>query len=227
MVSGVRDAPAAPLEMLPGAVRQAQARQLQTLRPRARREPALQRWLATSERLIAAAEPLVTAANEEQELPQSALHLGLWPGHVLFERETLSGLLGWERVAVGSPLLDIAQAILRLQGWNDEAVEMALASYGDIRLLSPSERRLLPAVAALDAVASTGRLLEQAFSRADAGRPPTAVRAAIDHMLGSLTSLERNLSSLETVGKSRRTPWRRSARPAHRADGGKPRVRRR
>ena len=37
------------------------------------------------------------------------------------------GLLGWERVAAGSPLLDIAQATLRLQGWSDEAVEVALA----------------------------------------------------------------------------------------------------
>ena len=222
-----RDAPTAPLELLPGAVRQAQARHLQSLRLKARREPAVQRWLATSERLITAAEPIVLAVNQEEALPQTVLHLGLWPGHVLFERDTLVGLLGWERVAVGSPLLDIAQAILRLQGWSDEAVESAIASYGEIRLLSPSERRLLPAVAALDAVAATGRLLEQTFARAETGRPPTAVRAAIDAMLASMTSLERNLTALETVGKSRRTPWRRTARPTPRADGGKPHVRRR
>ena len=163
----------------------------------------------------------------DQALPQTVLHLGLWPGHVLFEREQLSGLLGWERSAVGSPLLDLAQAIVRLQGWNDEAVEIALASYAEIRSLSPNERRLLPAVAALDAVATTGRLLEQTYSRADSGRPPTAVRAAVDLMLSSLSSLERNLTSLETVGKSKRTPWNRTTRPAPRADGGKRHVRRR
>jgi aminoglycoside phosphotransferase (APT) family kinase protein len=226
-MSTVGDAPVAPLEMLPGAVEQAQARHRQNLRARARHEPALQRWLSTGERLIAVAEPLVTAAHDEQALPQTVLHLGLWPGHVLFEQEQLTGLLGWERVAIGSPLLDIAQAIVRLQGWSDEAVEMAIASYSDVRTLSPSERRLLPAVAALDAVAATGRLLEQTYSRAAAGRPPTAVRAAIDLMLTSLTSLEHNLSALETVGKSRRTPWRRSPRPAPREDGGKRHVRRR
>jgi aminoglycoside phosphotransferase (APT) family kinase protein len=220
------DAPVAPVEMLAGAVQQAQARHRQNLRARARHEPAIQRWLATSERLIAAAEPLLTTAND-QALPQTVLHLGLWPGHVLFESERLSGLLGWERSAVGSPLLDIAQAILRLQGWNDEAVEMALASYGEIRSLSPAERRLLPAVAALDAVASTGRLLEQTYSRVDSGRPPTAVRSAIDLMLKSLTALERNLTALETVGKSKRTPWNRSSRPAPRGEGGKRHVRRR
>jgi aminoglycoside phosphotransferase (APT) family kinase protein len=145
---------------------------------------------------------------------------------VLFESERLSGLLGWERSAVGSPLLDIAQAVLRLQGWNDEAVEMALASYGEVRSLSPDERRLLPAVAALDAVASTGRLLEQTYSSAASGRPPTAVRAAIDLMLKSLTALEKNLAALETVGKSKRTPWNRTARPAPRGDGGKRHARR-
>lgn len=226
-LTGVPGAPAAPLEMLAGAVQQAQNRHRQSLRLRARREPAIQRWLAKSERLIAAAEPLVVAASQEQALPQTVLHLGLWPGHVLFEGEQLSGLLGWERSAVGSPLLDVAQAILRLQGWNDEAVEMAVASYGDVRAFSPAERRLLAAVAALDAVATTGRLLEQAYSRSDAGRPPTAVRAAVDHMLKSLSELERNLSALETVGKSRRKPWRRDARPASREAGGTRHVRRR
>jgi aminoglycoside phosphotransferase (APT) family kinase protein len=226
-LAGQRDAPAAPLEMLPGAVRQAQARHLRSLRANARREPAAQRWLATSERLIAAAEPLVIAAIEEQVLPQTVLHLGLWPGHVLFERGELTGLLGWERVAVGAPLLDIGQAILRLQGWTDDAVERAIASYSDVRPLSPNERRLLPAVAALDAVATTGRLLEQAYANANAGRPPSAVRTAVDHMLTSMTSLEQNLSALETVGKSRRTPWRRTARPSPRPDGGTRHVRRR
>jgi Phosphotransferase enzyme family len=221
-----RDAPAAPLALLPGAVREAHGRHVRSLRARARREPAVQRWLATSERLLAAAEPIVATASWEQELLSSPLHLGLWPSHVLFDADRLSGLLGWERVAVGSPMLDVAQAILRLQGWSDEAVETALASYSQMRELAPNERRLLPAVAALDAIATTGRLLEQSFARPDIGRPPAAVRAAIDLMLGSMTALERDLVELETAGKSRRTPWRRTARPISRACGGKPYVRR-
>ena len=219
--------PTAPLSMLPGAVRQAHGRHLAALRARARREPAIQRWLATGERLMAAAEPIMLAAPEDLEVPASVLHLGLWPAHVLLEGDSLTGLLGWEQVAAGSPLLDIAQATLRLQGWSDEAVELALGAYADARPLSPEERRLLPAVAALDAVATTGRLLEQTYAVDETARPPTALRAAIDMMLRSMTALDRSLIAQSTVGKSKRTPWRRGPRPTPMREGGKPRARRR
>ena len=221
--------PTAPMSMLPGAVRQAHGRHLAALRARARREPAIQRWLATGERLMAAAEPIVLATPEELGLPASVLHLGLWPAHVLLEGNALTGLLGWGRVAAGSPLLDIAQATLRLQGWSDEVVELALGAYAEARPLSPEERRLLPAVAALDAVATTGRLLEQTYAVDEPARPPTALRAAIDMMLRSMTALDRSLIAQSTVGKSKRTPWRRGPRPTPMRvqEGGKSRARRR
>lgn len=221
--------PTAPLSMLPGAVRQAHGRHLAALRARARREPAVQRWLATGERLMTAAEPMVRATSEDLGLPASVLHLELWPAHVLLEGDALTGLLGWERVAAGSPLLDIAQATLRLQGWSDESVEVALGAYGGARPLSPEERRLLPAVAALDAVATTGRLLEQTYAVDETARPPTALRAAIDMMLRSMTALERSLIAQATVGKSKRTPWRRGPRPTpvRVQEGGKTRARHR
>jgi aminoglycoside phosphotransferase (APT) family kinase protein len=221
------DAPAAPLGMLPGAVRQAQTRHLRALRARARREPAIQRWLATGERLIGGAETIVLAAAQDGPLPETALHLGLWPSHVLLENSTLRGLLGWERVAIGSPLLDLAQATLRLHGWSDETVEAALGVYGEQRQLSPEERRLLPAVAALDAVATTGRLLEQTYAVAETARPPTALRAAIDLMLRSLSALDRDLAAQATIGKRRKAVWRRGPRPPARREGGRPRERRR
>jgi Ser/Thr protein kinase RdoA (MazF antagonist) len=223
------DIPTAPLSMLPGAVRQAHGRHLAALRARARREPAIQRWLATGERLIAAAEPIVLATPEDLRLLASVLHLGLWPSHVLLEGDSLTGLLGWERVAAGSPLLDIAQATLRLQGWSDEAVEVALGAYAEARPLSPEERRLLPAVAALDAAATTGRLLEQTYAVDETARPPSALRAAIDMMLRSMAALDRSLIAQSTVGKSKRTPWRRGPRPTPMRvqEGGNPRARRR
>jgi aminoglycoside phosphotransferase (APT) family kinase protein len=228
-IAGRDGNPSAPLAMLPGAVRQAHGRHLAALRARARREPAIQRWLATGERLMAAAEPIVLATPEDPGLPASVLHLGLWPAHVLLEGDSLTGLLGWERLAVGSPLLDIAQATLRLQGWSDEAVEVALGAYADARPLSPEERRLLPAVAALDAVATTGRLLEQTYAVDETARPPTALRAAIDMMLHSMTALDRSLIAQSTVGKSKRTPWRRGPRPTPTRveEGRKSRARRR
>ncbi|MGH2615615.1 MAG: phosphotransferase, partial [Thermomicrobiales bacterium] len=222
--------PTAPLSMLPGAVRQAHECHLRALRPRARHEPAIQRWLATGERLLAGAEPIVLDATHAQESPPSMVHLGLWPAHVILEHDALSGLLGWERTAAGSPLLDLAQATLRLQGWSDEVVEAAIATYADLRPLSPDERRLLPAVAALDAVASTGRLLEQTYAVDEAARPPTALRAGIDMMLRSMSALDRNLKAQASVGKSKRTPWRRGPRPTasrRESEGGKPHDRRR
>ena len=222
-----RDAPTAPLAMLPDLVGHANERHRNALRPRARREPAIQRWLAASERLLAAAAPVVVEATQAQLLPTTVLHLGLWPAHVLIENGSVAGLLGWEQVAVGSPLLDLAQATLRLQGWSADTVEAAVGAYADIRPLSPDERRLLPAVAALDAVAAAGRLLEQTYAVAETARPPTALRAGIDSMLRSLTALERSLNAQATVGKSKRTPWRRGPGPRPSRDGGRPRERRR
>jgi aminoglycoside phosphotransferase (APT) family kinase protein len=213
--------------MLPGAVRQGHERHLNALRTRARREPSIQRWLATGERLLASAEPIVREATQATQFPTSMLHLGLWPAHVLIAGDSVVGLLGWERAAAGSPLLDLAQAILRLQGWSDEAVEAAAGAYADVRLFSPDERRLLPAVAALDAVATTGRLLEQTYAVAETARPPTALRAGIDTMLGSLSALERSLKAQSAVGKSKRTPWRRGPRLRPGQAGGKSHERRR
>ena len=217
--------PAAPLDMLAGAVRQAHGRHLGALRARAPREPAIQRWLATGERLLARAEPIVQAAAESGPLPATIVHLGLWPAHALIEEGRLSGLLGWERVAAGSPLLDLAQATLRLQVWSEEAVETAFGTYGDVQPLSPDERRLLPAVAALDAVAATGRLLEQVYGVPVTARPPTAARAAIDMMLGSMAALDRGLSAPE-VKKTRR-PFRHAAPSGGHRKGAKPDGRRR
>lgn len=222
-----RGIPAAPLSMLPGAVRQAHERHLAVLRARARREPAIQRWLATGERLLASAEPIVAEATRGERLPTSVLHLDLWPTHVLIADGAVVGLLGWGRVAAGSPLLDLAQAALRLQGWSDEAVEAAVGAYADVRPLSPDERRLLPAVAALDAVATTGRLLEQTYAAAETARPPSALRAGVDAMLRSLSALERSLNAQAAVGKSRRTPWRRGPGPRRDREGGTPHERRR
>jgi len=216
--------PTVPLHLLPGAVREAQARHLGSLRSKARHEPTIQRWISMGDRLLEQADPIILAATLDREMPETVLHLGLWPAHVLIDNGEVSGLLGWERVAAGSPLLDIAQATLHLQGWSDDAVETALGAYADVRELAPAERRLLPAVAALDAVATTGRLLEQTHAVKDTARPPSALRAAIDMMLSSMAAIEQNLN---VEPRKRRTWVRKEGQGRHRPQGGAPRERRR
>ncbi|MCA9878290.1 MAG: phosphotransferase [Thermomicrobiales bacterium] len=188
-----KGAPSAALGLLPGAVEAAQRRQVNALRSRARFEPAIQRWLATGERLLTAATPLIEQAAEQGKLSTTVLHLGMWPAHVLVQNGSVSGLLGWERAAVGSPLLDLAQATLRLRGWTDDAVETTVGYYTDIRNLTPEERRLFPAVAALDVVATTGRLLEQTFLTGSDERPPLPLRSAVEMMIRSMNAVERSL----------------------------------
>ena len=223
-LASIAGVPTAPLHLLPGAVREAQARHLGSLRSKARHEPAIQRWISIGERLLEQADPSILNATRDREMPEAVLHLGLWPAHVLIDNGEVSGLLGWERVAAGSPLLDIAQATLRLQGWSDDAIETALGAYADVRELAPAERRLLPAVAALDAVATTGRLLEQTHAGKDTARPPSALRAAIDMMLSSMAAIERNLN---VEPRKRRTWVRKEGQGRHRPQGGAPRERRR
>jgi hypothetical protein len=218
-----KGAPSAALGLLPGAVEAAQQRQVNALRSRARFEPAIQRWLAIGERLLATAKPVIEQATEQGNLSTAVLHLGTWPAHVLMQDGRVSGLLGWERSAVGSPLLDLAQATLRLHGWTDDAVETTVGYYSDVRDLTPEERRLFPAVAALDVVATTGRLLEQTFLTGSDERPPLPLRSAVEMMIRSMNAVERSL-----LGPTERKKkvWDYN-RPPQRPRGGSPRDRRR
>ncbi|MFT4039544.1 MAG: phosphotransferase [Thermomicrobiales bacterium] len=220
-----KGAPSAALGLLPGAVSQAQQRQVNALRGRARYEPAIQRWIATGERLISTAAPVVEAAAAQGTLSTSVLHLGMWPAHVLTEGERVTGLLGWERAAVGSPLLDLAQATLRLRGWTDDAVETTVGYYSDVRDLTPEERRLFPAVAALDVVATTGRLLEQTFLTGSDERPPLPLRKSVEMMVRSMNAVERSL--LGPIERKKRVWDHNRPGPNQRPRGGGPRDRRR
>lgn len=221
-LSTTKGAPSAALGMLPGAVEAAQRRQVSALRSRARVEPAIQRWLATGERLLATTTPIIEEATERGNLSTAVLHLGMWPAHVLLEGDRVSGILGWERSAIGSPLLDLAQATVRLRGWTDDAVETTVGYYSDIRDLTPEERRLFPAVAALDVVATTGRLLEQTFISGHDDRPPTPLRSAVEMMIRSMNAVERSL--LGPIERKKRV-WDYT-RPSHRPRGGSSRDRR-
>ena len=205
--------PDLPLPGLVVSVRQAWAQQRGVLRPLAVRTPAVQRWLALGERTLPAAEALLEGASPALLGGRAVVHLGLWPGHALLADGRLSGLLGWEAAAWGAPLLDLAQAVVRLRGWSAAGVEVALAAYGDERRLDAEARRLLPAVGVLDLVASTGALLVAAHATGRPEQPPTALRVAIRGMVASLESAG---AALAQASGTKKAPARRRGFPPRR-----------
>ena len=207
--------PAAPLAALPAAVQTAWMETRGALRPIAPRTPAVQRWLAAGERLLPAAEAALAAADPSLLAASAVVHPNAWPGHVLLgEGDEVTGLLGWERAVFGTPLLDLAQAIVRLRGWSVAAVEEMVAAQGDVAPLAPELRRLLPAVAGLDLVATTGRLLAATYAPGPgAPAPPSALRQAAARFVEAMENAASSLAQAEAKGGSNRRP-RPRRRPA-------------
>ncbi|MGI9254267.1 MAG: phosphotransferase [Thermomicrobiales bacterium] len=191
--------PAAPLDGLAGAVRGAWMDARARLRPVIHLHPAAQRWVAASERALPAAEATLAAAGLETLAPSAAVHQNLWPGHVALDGDRLAGLLGWDQVAYGTPLLDVAQAAVRLRGWSAATVEETVAGYGAERVLGPEERRALPALAAFDLVAIAGRLLVAAYAPwENAPAPPTALKQAAARMVEGLENATNSMAAMES-----------------------------
>lgn len=218
--------PAAPLSGLPAAVRASWQDALRRLRPIAPRTPPAQRWIATAERAVPAAEAALEAAPPPPAGLSVVAHLDLWPGHVLLgDEDALVGVLGWDRAAFGSPLLDLAQAAVRLRGWSASSAEETIAAQGSVRPLAAEERRILPALAALDAVAVAGRLLVAAYAPPpDAPAPPTALRQAAGRAIESLENAALAMVAMDAKARGG-APRSGSARRRKVASG--PRSRRR
>ena len=219
--------PTAPLAAVVGAVEGAWAAQRARLRPVAPKTPPVQRWLAVGERAIPAALAALERGGDPDAGPRVALHLNLWPAHVLLDGEAggVVGLLGWEGTTVGSPLLDLAQLVTRCRGWSAPAAELVLAAYAAVRPLSPEERRLLPAVAALDLVAAAGRLLDLADApRADDDPiQPTGLRAGAESFVASLEAATAVVAQGDAPLKSRARRWQHRPRAGDGRPGGGPR----
>ncbi|MCC6313840.1 MAG: phosphotransferase [Thermomicrobiales bacterium] len=218
--------PRAPLTGFPDAVRAAWQDGRARLRAVAPMNPPVQRWIAGGERLLPAAEAVLAAAPEGALAPRAIVHLNVWPGQFLYEGEDrLTGLVGWSHAAIGAPLLDLAQAIVRLRGWSTPAVELLVGAHGAVRSLDPEERRLLPALGALDLVATASRLLIAAYARPpDAPAPPTALRAGIAHLIDGMDNVALALIQTEGTGKPKRS---RPAPSRRRKPAAGPKTRRR
>lgn len=190
-------APAAPLDRVAVAVDRAWNAQRELLRPAAPRTPAIQHWLRCGERVLPAAAEALRAAPQLGADQRVIGHQNLWPAHVLFGREgrteRFTGLIGLGELALGSPLLDLAQIVTRFAGWTADAAEAGIAAYSAVSPLTPDERRLLPTVAALDLVAVAGRLLVAAY----ASRIPDHDRRPVDP--SPRAGAQALVTSLETV----------------------------
>lgn len=161
-------APAASLRTLLKSVARQWSEDHALVRREAFQHTVLQRWIRACEQTFPAVEHALGAVNFLEDAPSVAAHLNVWPAHLIFARgqeiDRLTTLLDPSAVAVSSPLVDIAQAITHGSGWTTAAAELGLAAYTDVRRLTPDERRLLPAVAAMDLVAESGRLFRISYA---------------------------------------------------------------
>lgn len=214
-------APAAPLRSVLDAVARQWSDDHALVRGQAMSQTLLQRWIRASEQAFPAIEHALTAVDFLSQSPSVVARFNVWPAHLLFATvegaDKLTTLLDPSAAAVSSPLIDIAQAITHGSGWTTAAAEIGLAAYGEIRRLTPDERRLLPAVAALDLVAESGRLFRIAFaSRQDVDW--RMVDFARNGGTAALISLETVLPAIrratETGPLFKARPWIRRPRPS-------------
>jgi Ser/Thr protein kinase RdoA (MazF antagonist) len=196
------------------------------LRPIAPTHPIIQRWLRTGERAISGADRAFAQYQPAEPGRLVPCHLNLWPAHVILGRregqEQVVGLIDFTEAAIAVRLLDLAQVATRFSPWTDEIAELVTGAYSEVMALTPEERRLLPAMAALDLVAETGRLLTLAYAPARHTGPDRSLtlRDGGEALTRSLENATAALYRSERPSKAPRRQWiRREPR------GGPPRGR--
>jgi Ser/Thr protein kinase RdoA (MazF antagonist) len=154
----------------------------------------IRRWLRCGNRVLPVANEHLSHVSTMASTT-SLIHADLWPVNLLTEglaeEQRLVGIAGWSTVREGSPLIDLAQLAVHNSNWSGAIAESVLGAYASTGRLSPTERRLLPAVAALDLVPRVGTLLHLAFVDdrmiGDAAQP--VLRSGMKQLLTSLENL--------------------------------------
>lgn len=127
----------------------------------------IRRWLRCGNRMVPTASDLIRNEQAEMRDTSVVLHNDLWPENVLIEgledERVVTGIVDWRHMAVGSPVLDIAQMSVQMQGWSAALTEAIIESYSVQRHLRPDQRRLVPAVAGLLLVEKVGQMLTLAY----------------------------------------------------------------
>lgn len=183
---------------------------------RAASSPEIRRWLRCGNRIL----PVATEYLEQSAaagVGTSLIHGDIWPANLLIEgtgdKRALTGLVGWSRLAAGSPLIDIAHLTIHTSGWSGALAETILGAYTEVASLTPMERRLLPVVAALDLVPRVGWLLHLAFvdDRMIGHESQAVLRSGLKSLLTSLENLTQILAP-ESEWNQRKTIEQRRAR---------------
>lgn len=194
-VAADRDAPARTLQAFLDDSRKAWFEQRKILGDRAAEQRDIRRWLRCGNRIIPTASDLMR--NEAALMKDRSVvnHNDLWPVNVLVEgrdeNRKVTGIVGWSHAAAGSPVMDIAALTIHMQGWSAALTEGVIDAYSHVRRLLPEERRLIPAVAALDLVAICADLLTLAYLDDSMINHPAqpSLRSGMKTLLNSLETL--------------------------------------
>lgn len=189
------DAPVSTLATMLTSVRELWFEQRRILGDKAASQRDIRRWLICGNRIIPTASDLLRNAETLMVERSVIVHGNLWPVDVLIEgREDdrhITGIIGWSGASAGSPVLDLAALTVHMQGWSAALTETIVESYSSARTLRPDQRRLVPAVAALDLVARVAWLLKLAYlDDRMIGHPAMPVlRSGMKTLLNSLETL--------------------------------------
>ena len=182
---------------------------------RAENSPEIRRWLRCGNRIL----PVATEHFDKFGAASAAttvIHGDIWPANLLIEgnasSRVLTGIVGWSKVSVGSPLIDLAHLAIHTSGWSGALAENILGAYTEAAILSPGERRLLPVVAAVDLVPRVGWLLNLAYvdDRMIGHESQPILRSGLKSLLASLENLTHVLApddewDQRKAGETRRT----------------------
>ena len=188
--------------------------------------PEIRRWLRCGNRILPEVSERLEATARAASDRSVLCHAHLWPVHMLIDapgpERALTGVTGWNQLAAGSPVRDLAQLAVHSSGWSAAVAENILGAYTEVAPLTPEERRLLPVAAALDLVSEVARLLTLAFiDDAMIDHPAQPVlRSGLKTMLSSLENLTAVLAPDEG-DKRGGTGWRRNPKGR---DGAPPRA---
>lgn len=176
-------------------VRQRWFRLRRTIGEAASAERDIRRWLRCGNRLIPTASDLLR--NEEALLLERSVltHGQLWPSNVFTigheDAREITALLGWEHATAGSPVQDLAALTVHMHGWSAALTEAIVESYTRERTLLPQQRRLIPAVAALELIDQSSDLLMLVYLDDRMLRHPAhaVARSGLKTLLSSMESL--------------------------------------